>query len=152
MEFSHDDAGLAGQPIGYWSWAAHQSVIAHIRGGLARHGLAQPQWWVLNQVLESGEEGRGREELVRFLGGYLDVGETLHEEIDGLVAEGRVTQDAMGRLYVTPAGEKLRAEAMVTQRASRETIHDGIPDEEYVRALKVLQRMIHNTDGKAWHH
>ncbi|MET8177146.1 MarR family transcriptional regulator, partial [Streptomyces clavifer] len=28
----------------------------------------------------------------------------------------------------------------------------GIPDEDFVAALKVLQRMIHNVGGRAWHH
>lgn len=34
----------------------------------------------------------------------------------------------------------------------RAEIHEGISDEEYLLTLKVLQRMIHNTGGKAWHH
>ncbi|SCE08849.1 hypothetical protein GA0115244_116864 [Streptomyces sp. DvalAA-19] len=34
---------------------------------------------------------------------------------------------------------------------AREEIHAGIPDEESVAALKVLQRMIHNVGGTAWH-
>ncbi|MER7748490.1 hypothetical protein ABT013_24865 [Streptomyces bacillaris] len=34
---------------------------------------------------------------------------------------------------------------------AREEIHAGIPDEESEAALKVLQRMIHNVGGTAWH-
>lgn len=34
----------------------------------------------------------------------------------------------------------------------REQAHDGISDEEYLVTLKVLQRMIHNVGGEAWHH
>ncbi|NEE08899.1 MarR family transcriptional regulator, partial [Streptomyces sp. SID7499] len=39
MNYSHDDAGLARQPIGYWSWAAHEATVTHIRSALAEHGL-----------------------------------------------------------------------------------------------------------------
>ncbi|NEE60965.1 MarR family transcriptional regulator, partial [Streptomyces sp. SID8455] len=71
MDYSHDDAGLARQPIGYWSWAAHDATVTHIRSALAEHGLTQPPWWVINQVIGAGEDGRGRAEVVTLLGGYL---------------------------------------------------------------------------------
>ena len=50
MRFSHPDDELLTQPIGYWSWAANQSVVGHIRTALATIELSQPQWWVLNQL------------------------------------------------------------------------------------------------------
>lgn len=31
---------------------------------------------------------------------------------------------------------------------AREEIHEGVTDEEFVAALKVLQRMIHNVGGR----
>lgn len=74
MDYSHDDAGLARQPIGYWSWAAHEATVTHIRSALAEHGLTQPPWWVLNQLDGADEEGRGRAELVTMLSGYLHTG------------------------------------------------------------------------------
>ncbi|SCE11699.1 DNA-binding transcriptional regulator, MarR family [Streptomyces sp. BpilaLS-43] len=152
MDYSHDDAGLARQPIGYWSWAAHVATVGHIRAALAEHGLTQPPWWVLNQLVEAGEAGRPRAEVVATLRGYLDVGDTLEPEIDTLIAQGHVTQDPAGRLRLTAEGHTLRTEAY--ERVGRATaeIHTGIRDEEFVAALKVLQRMIHNVGGKAWHH
>ncbi|MFZ4283174.1 MarR family transcriptional regulator, partial [Streptomyces rhizosphaericola] len=60
MDYSHDDAGLARQPIGYWSGAAHGATVAHIRAALAEHGLTQPPWWVLNQAGGAGAGGGGR--------------------------------------------------------------------------------------------
>ncbi|HEV7626030.1 MAG TPA: MarR family transcriptional regulator, partial [Streptomyces sp.] len=45
-----------------------------------------------------------------------------------------------------------QAELAQLQRSLRARIHSDIPEEEYVRTLKVLQRMIHNVGGHAWHH
>ncbi|MFF1921010.1 MarR family winged helix-turn-helix transcriptional regulator [Streptomyces sp. NPDC058221] len=152
MNYSHDDEGLARQPIGYWSWAAHIATVGHIRAALAEHGLTQPRWWVLNQLADADEPGRPRAEVVAMLRGYLDVGGGMEPEIDTLVDRALVTQDAGTRLRLTPEGRELRTRAYArVSRASAE-IHDGIPPEEFVRTMKVLQRMIHNVGGKAWHH
>ncbi|GGY75758.1 MarR family transcriptional regulator [Streptomyces nitrosporeus] len=152
MDYSHDDTRLALQPIGYWSWAAHDATVTHIRAALAEHGLTQPPWWVLNQLVGADGEGRPRSEVVALLRGYLDVGDALEPEIDTLVARGLVTQDRTARLRLTPEGHALRDKAYERVARARAEIHDGIPDEEFVAALKVLQRMIHNVGGRAWHH
>ncbi|MEU8673809.1 MarR family winged helix-turn-helix transcriptional regulator [Streptomyces sp. NPDC048560] len=152
MDYSHDDAGLARQPIGYWSWAAHEATVTHIRAALAEHGLTQPPWWVLNQLTDADEAGRPRAEVVATLRGYLHVGDALEPEIDALVGRDLVTEDATTRLRLTTAGHALRAEAAERVGRARAEIHTGIADEEFVAALKVLQRMIHNVGGKAWHH
>ncbi|MFD7661557.1 MarR family winged helix-turn-helix transcriptional regulator [Streptomyces sp. NPDC059788] len=151
MEYSHPDAELAGQPIGYWAWAAHTAAVTHIRAGLARHGLGQPQWWVLNQ-LAGHADGRDRAEVTDMLKGYLDVGaEALAADIDALRDRGLLTLDG-GRLHITGEGAEVHARCAALQKEMRATLHDGIGDEEYVRTLKVLQRMIHNVGGKMWHH
>ncbi|PCG87548.1 transcriptional regulator [Streptomyces sp. WZ.A104] len=153
MDYSHDDAGLARQPIGYWSWAAHMATVTHIRAALAEHGLTQPPWWVLNQLNDAGEEGRERGELVTMLSGYLETGaDGMEEAVEGLLRQGLVTEDSGTRLRMTAEGRALRDKAFArVSRASTE-IHEGIPEGEFVAALKVLQRMIHNVGGKAWHH
>ncbi|MGW2324906.1 MarR family winged helix-turn-helix transcriptional regulator [Streptomyces sp. NPDC001700] len=151
MEYSHSDTELIRQPIGYWSWAASKAVVTYIRAGLSEFGLSQPQWWVLNQVFDGGEDGRTRDEVRAVLQGYLDVGTALEPEIDALLSRGLLTTTAQ-RLRLTPEGRDLRARAAERQVAMRERIHDGIPDEDYVATLKILQRMIHNTNGQAWHH
>ncbi len=152
MQFSHPDAELAGQPIGYWSWAAHKAAVGHIREALAEHGVSQPQWWVLAQLAGS-EDGRTREELADLLSPYLDVGRPLMEaEMDGVVAAGWADQDGAERLRLTPEGAAFHAELAALQSSLRARIHTGIPDEEYVRTLKVLQRMIHNVGGRYRHH
>lgn len=152
MDYSHDDAELARQPIGYWAWAAHDAAVTHIRAGLAEHGLTQPPWWVLNQLVDADERGRPRAEVVATLRGYLNVGDSLEPEIDTLVARGVVTQDPDTRLRLTPGGHALHAKAAERVGRALADIHDGVTDEEYVATLKVLQRMIHNVGGTAWHH
>jgi hypothetical protein len=151
IRYSHPDGELAGQPIGYWSWAAHKAVVGHIREALGRHGVTQPQWWVLAQLADAGD-GRTREELTAVLGGYLDAGGLLDAEMDSVVARGWAEQDRAERLRITAEGAQLHGELARLQRTLRARIHDGIADEEYVQALKVLQRMIRNVGGHAWHH
>jgi len=151
MEYSHSDTELIRQPIGYWSWAAHEAVVTYIREGLSEFGLSQPAWWILNQVRDGGEDGRTRDEVRAVLQGYLDAGAALEPEMDALLDRGLLTTTAQ-RLHLTPEGRALRDRAAQRQLTMRERIHDGIPDEDYVATLKVLQRMIHNTNGKAWHH
>ncbi|MGA6171366.1 MarR family winged helix-turn-helix transcriptional regulator [Streptomyces sp. NPDC012600] len=154
MDYTHDDAGLARQPIGYWSWAAHEATVTHIRAALAEHGLTQPPWWVLNQLDgPGGAEGRDRSGLTTMLSGYLDTGtDGMETAVDELLERGLITQDDGSRLRITPEGRALRGRAYERVTRASAEIHAGIPDEEFVAALKVLQRMIHNVGGKAWHH
>ncbi|MFE9934187.1 MarR family transcriptional regulator [Streptomyces sp. NPDC005533] len=152
MEYSHSDAELVRQPIGYWSWAAYDAVVARTRSALAGIGTTQPQWWVLAQVAVA-EEGRTRAEVTAVLRGYLALGEeALGEEIDTTIARGWITQDAGERLGMTPEGRKFYEEAAALQERLRDERHAGISDEEYLTTLKVLQRFIHNTGGRARHH
>ncbi|MGW2281901.1 MarR family winged helix-turn-helix transcriptional regulator [Streptomyces sp. NPDC001770] len=151
MEYSHSDAELVEQPIGYWSWAAHKAVVTNIRAGLAEFGVTQPQWWVLNQVA-ADENGRTRAQVTAVLQGYLDVGASLANEIDGLLGRHLLTLDGEDRLRPTSEGDAVRRRCAQRQTEMRKQAHDGITDEEYVITLKVLQRMIHNVGGEAWHH
>ncbi|WP_030720714.1 hypothetical protein [Streptomyces sp. NRRL F-2580] len=152
MEYSHSDAELVRQPIGYWSWAAYDAVVTRTRGALAGIGTTQPQWWVLAQVALA-EEVKTRAEVTEVLRGYLAVGEeALGEEIDTTIARGWITQDAGERLGITPEGRKFYDEAAALQGRLWDERHAGISDEEYLITLKVLQRFIHNTGGRARHH
>ncbi|WP_445395379.1 MarR family winged helix-turn-helix transcriptional regulator [Streptomyces sp. LE64] len=153
MEYTHDDQGLARQPIGYWSWATYDAVVPFIRAGLAEHGLAQPQWWILNQLADS-PGGRPLPDLVALLSGYLDDLETTIEaETGDLVRRGLAdTEEGTAQVRITEAGRALREAAAATQQARMATLHAGVSEAEYVATVKVLQRMIHNVGGRAWHH
>ncbi len=151
--YSHSDADLLNQPIGYWSSAAGAAVVNHIRTALAELGLTQPQWWILNQLLDAPPEGRDRDEVVAVLRGYLETGESaLRHNIGALHDRGLVTEDAAGRIALTEAGRELRDGVAARQRDILAEIREGVTDEDYVHTLKVLQRMIHNVGASAWHH
>ncbi|MGW7135390.1 MarR family winged helix-turn-helix transcriptional regulator [Streptomyces xanthophaeus] len=152
MEYSHDDAELIRQPIGYWSWAAYDAVVGRTRAALAELGTTQPQWWVLAQVA-TATEVKTRDEVTAVLRNYLAVGEAvLDEETDTLVVRGWITQDASGRLGITPEGREFFDRAATLQEDLWAERHAGISDEEYLITLKVLQRFVHNVGGRAWHH
>ncbi|RZN00396.1 MarR family transcriptional regulator, partial [Streptomyces alfalfae] len=94
--YSHADADLVNQPIGYWSSAAGSAVVHHIRTMLAEMGLTQPQWWILNQLVDA-PEGRSRDEVVAVLRGYLDTGDgALLHDVSALHDRGLITEDAAG--------------------------------------------------------
>jgi MarR family transcriptional regulator, organic hydroperoxide resistance regulator len=152
MEYSHPDDELVKQPIGYWGWAAQNAVVTYIRAGLAEFDVTQPQWWVLAQLATSEGGTKTREEVSTVLHGYLAVGSTLQPEIDALLDRKLITDDGGGRLRLTKEGDVVYRTCAERQTAMRAQVHDGIPDTEYVTTLKVLQRMIHNVGGKAWHH
>ncbi|MEV6764256.1 MarR family winged helix-turn-helix transcriptional regulator [Streptomyces sp. NPDC051105] len=152
MEYSHSDAELIHQPIGYWSWAAHKAVVTRARAALAEIGTTQPQWWVLGQVARADGDGT-RDEVSRILRGYLDTGpEAMEEEIDSTIAHGWITQAPGGLLSLTEEGRAFYGKAAAVQAELQAERHAGISDEEYLTTLKVLQRFIHNTGGSAWHH
>ncbi|MGW0946401.1 MarR family transcriptional regulator [Streptomyces sp. NPDC002623] len=152
MEYSHSDTELIRQPIGYWSWAASKAVVTRIRASLADMGTTQPQWWVLAQVARA-DTVKTRDEVSRLLRNYLDEGsESIESEIDTTIVQGWVTEDAEGRLGLTAEGEAFYDKAAALQEVLSAERHAGISDEEYLTTLKVLQRFIHNTGGRAWHH
>ncbi|MEU5235833.1 MarR family winged helix-turn-helix transcriptional regulator [Streptomyces lydicus] len=152
MQYSHSDAELIQQPIGYWSWAAYKAVVTRTRAALAGIGTTQPQWWVLAQVARA-DTARTRDEVSRVLRGYLDTGpEAMDSEIDETLARGWLTEDAEGRLRLTADGRTFYEEAAALQGELWAERHAGISDEEYLTTVKVLQRFIHNTGGRAWHH
>ncbi|MEU5956995.1 MarR family winged helix-turn-helix transcriptional regulator [Streptomyces sp. NPDC047525] len=149
--YSHSDEDLIDQPIGYWASAAGEAVVHHIRTMLAESGLTQPEWWILNQIV--ADDGRDKAAVLATLRGYLNVGDgSLQHDIRALHERGLLTEDADGRLRITDEGRALRDNTALRQQKTRAEIHEGIPDEEYIRTLKVLQRMIHNVGGSAWHH
>ncbi|MEU0200236.1 MULTISPECIES: MarR family winged helix-turn-helix transcriptional regulator [unclassified Streptomyces] len=151
MEYSHNDAELIRQPIGYWSWAAYKAVVDRTRAALAGIGTTQPQWWVLAQVARA-DTAKTRDEVSRLLRDYLDTGsETLESEIDSTITRGWITEDSEGVLTLTAEGRAFYDKAAALQDELWAERHAGVSDEEYLTTLKVLQRFIHNTGGRAWH-
>ncbi|WP_030725117.1 hypothetical protein [Streptomyces sp. NRRL S-237] len=152
MEYSHDDAELVRQPIGYWSRAASDAVVTRIREVLAGIGTTQPQAWILDRIADA-ELPPTRDGVIGVLSGYAAAGiDDLEEEIDATIARGWVAQDPDGHLELTAGGKDFYARMALTQAELWQERHRGISDEEYVITLKVLQRFIHNTGGHGRHH
>ncbi|KPC88509.1 transcriptional regulator [Streptomyces sp. NRRL WC-3753] len=155
MDYSHTDTELVRQPIGYWTWAAYKAVVTRTRAALAELGTTQPQWWVLAQVARA-DTPKTRAEVSELLRNYLDTGpEAMESEIDATVTAGWIVQDAEtsdSRLSLTPEGRAFFEKAAALQDDLWTERHAGISDEEYLTTMKVLQRVIHNTGGRAWHH
>ncbi|MEV0263113.1 MarR family winged helix-turn-helix transcriptional regulator [Streptomyces sp. NPDC050617] len=140
------DEVLASQPIGYWSGVAHQAVIKHLRDAMARQGITQPQWWILNQV-DSSPNGQTREELADRLASVADGPYEISRSVDLLLHQEWLAADEDDRFQLTDAGRAAKARIKQLVIDLRAEMHDGITDEEYVAALKVLRRMIRNTGG-----
>ncbi|MFC8172340.1 hypothetical protein [Streptomyces sp. NPDC057325] len=68
--------------------------------------------------------------------------------LDVLVERMLLVSDADGRLRITDEDRALHQRAAETQQAGRRQVHTGIPDEEYLITLKVLQRMMRNAGGE----
>ncbi|MGW2006858.1 MarR family winged helix-turn-helix transcriptional regulator [Streptomyces nigrescens] len=145
-----DVTALAAQPIAYWTWAAAQALLRHIRGAMAREDLSQPQWWTLSHV-DGAERGLTRVEVCARLDAYLgELGpDAMGHAVDSLLHRGWLIADGAGRLTLTDDGRaaKVRIKSLVD--GLRSEIHEGITDEEYAAALTVLQRMIRNVGGAA---
>ncbi|MCX5204135.1 MarR family winged helix-turn-helix transcriptional regulator [Streptomyces sp. NBC_00237] len=134
------DADLASQPVAYWTGVASHAVKNLLRDSMARYDVTQPQWWVLNRV----DATPTRAEVIAVLA---DVAETRYDVprvIDQLLHRGWLAADADDRLSLTESGRAGRAEIKQLVTGLRAQVHEGVTDEEYVAALKVLRRMTAN--------
>ncbi|MGW1892277.1 MarR family winged helix-turn-helix transcriptional regulator [Streptomyces sp. NPDC002004] len=139
------DDVLATQPIGYWSGLAHTTVTRHLRDAMARIDVTQPQYWVLNRV-NGGSAAPSREEVVIQLTPLADGQHEIARVVDQLLHRGWLRIDAAQRLHLTDAGQAARMGLRELVTELRAVVHEGISDEEYVVALKVLRRMVANVE------
>lgn len=137
---------LATQPIGYWSGRTHAAVTRYLRDAMARVDVTQPQYWVLNRV-NSGPTEPSRDEVISQLTSLADGPHEIARVVDQLLHRSWLRVDAEQRLHLTEAGEEARARLRTLATEQRTVVHQGISDEEYVAALKVLRRMIANVEG-----
>ncbi|MEW1724789.1 MarR family winged helix-turn-helix transcriptional regulator [Streptomyces sp. NPDC093109] len=140
------DDMLATQPIGYWSGLAQAAVTRQLRDAMARIDVTQPQYWVLNRV-NGGSAAPSREEVVIQLTPLADGPHEIARVIDQLFHRGWLRIDAGRRLQLTDAGEAARVRLRELVTELRGVVHEGISDEEYVAALKVLRRMVANVEA-----
>ncbi|GHF29235.1 hypothetical protein GCM10010218_07990 [Streptomyces mashuensis] len=143
------DDKLATQPIGYWSGLVHTAVTRHLRDAMAKIDVTQPQYWVLNRV-NGGTTPPTREEVVTQLTPLADGEHEIARVVDQLLHRGWLRLDAEQHLHLTDPGETARVRVRELATELRSVVHQGISDEEYVAALKVLRTMVANvTDHTA---
>lgn len=143
---NQEDAALAESPVGLWASVAERAVIEYADGLLAVKDSNRTHAGVLNKLFEN-EGGLTRDELRVELTGYIDPG-TVDPAADDLVRRGWAEEADGGRLRITADGTKARTELLDILIGSREHIHRGISDEEYVAMIKVLRRFIINCGGE----
>ncbi|MER5311800.1 MarR family winged helix-turn-helix transcriptional regulator [Streptomyces sp. NPDC002773] len=137
---------LATQPVGYWTGLAHSTVTAHLRDAMARVDVTQPQYWVLNHV-HAGARSPSRKEVVTQLTPLADGPHEIARVVDQLHHRGWLRTDDGHRLHLTETGEAARVRIRALATEMRAVVHEGISDEEYVAALKVLRRMVANAEA-----
>jgi DNA-binding MarR family transcriptional regulator len=140
------DDMLANQPVGYWCGLTHATVTRYLRDAMAKVDVTQPQYWVLNRV-NGGPTAPSREEAVAQLTHLADGPYDIARVIDQLLHREWLRIDDEQRLYLTDAGETARARLRDLATEVRAVVHQGISDEEYVAALKVLRKMVANVEG-----
>ncbi|MFI5802131.1 MarR family winged helix-turn-helix transcriptional regulator [Streptomyces sp. NPDC051561] len=136
------DADLASQPVAYWAGLTGTTVKNLLRDEMARLDVTQPQWWVLNRV----DAAPTRAEVVDALAAVADSPHDTSRVIDQLLHRGWLALDD-SRLSLTEAGREGRARVKELVTGLRVRVHDGVSDEEYVAALKVMRRMIRNVEA-----
>jgi hypothetical protein len=138
---------LVKQPIGYWSGEAYRRIARALRESLARNGLSQPQWWVLNR-LDDPSRVWTRSGLVDELKPFSDneQGLDVSVEIDRLIDNGLASAEAD---VVTMTGEGAARLGAARERNGRthQDMRSGIDDEEYAVTIDVLRRIVGNLGG-----
>ncbi|WP_418955258.1 MarR family winged helix-turn-helix transcriptional regulator [Streptomyces tritici] len=137
------DDMLAAQPIGYWCGLVQAAVTRPLRDAMARIDVTQPQYWVLNRV-NGGPTPPSRDEVVAQLSHLADGPHEIGRAVDQLLHRAWLRVDGEERLWLTDAGEAGRVRIRELASEVRAVVHQGISDEEYVAALKVLRRMLAN--------
>ncbi|AXK33972.1 MarR family transcriptional regulator [Streptomyces armeniacus] len=146
----HTDAELAQHPVGYWTGAAHEAVIRYINAEHAKAGVTQRHWMTLNALLRN-EGGLTREEVTDQLSRYMtpQIGDvsTYPAVLDDLLGRGWVAAGPDGRLTLTGEGHAGRARVAGRTEGIRAVLHEGVTDEEYAAAVRVLRRITANAGG-----
>ncbi|MFF5504937.1 MarR family winged helix-turn-helix transcriptional regulator [Streptomyces roseolus] len=142
------DEALASQPVGYWSGLVHAAVTRRLRDEMARIDVTQPQYWVLNHVTYRPVPPT-RQEVAEELTPLADGPHEIPRVVDQLLHRVWLRADADDRFHLTDAGEAARVRVRALATDLRAEVHEGISDEEYVAALKVLRRMAANAGADA---
>ncbi|MCQ0001715.1 MarR family transcriptional regulator [Streptomyces sudanensis] len=141
------DEDLAAQPVGYWSGVVNRAVIRYLRDTMASVDLTQPLWWALNRLVAAGGDGVTREALTGGLVPLADDPDEVPRLPERLLHRGWATEDEAGLLRPTDAAAAAHARGKALVAEARARMHEGVPDEEYAAALRVLRRIARNAEA-----
>lgn len=136
------------QPIGFWTTRAGEAVAARTRGALADVGVSQPQWWVLHQ-LSLHPDGMDRAAMIETIGPN-DTTRVIEDALLSTSARAWTVDDGT-RLAVTELGTAMFQRAARVQDDLQAERMQGISEADFVTTIEVLQRIISNVGGDAWH-
>lgn len=139
---------LAAQPIGYWSGATHRTVVGKIRSDLALESLTQPGWWILNHV-EGAPGSWTSATLTERLQPFDDQGTDFAATFDDLAERGWLAHGGDATMTLTPTGHDGLQRARARSKTTGSQTLAGISTDEFVAALNVLRRIIHNLGGNS---
>lgn len=97
--------------------------------------------------MNGGPAAPSREEVVAQLTHLADGPYEIARVVDQLLHREWLRTDDGQLLHLTDAGEAARARLRELATEVRAVVHNGISDEEYVAALKVLRTMVANVEG-----
>ena len=135
------------QPIGYWTGEAYRRIATAIRASLAKEGLTQPQWWMLNHVAKGDwKQDALLDKLGRFNAN--EQGLDLLNEHDDLIERGWLTREpATEQLTLTAEGEAGRRRTWERNGDAHRSMIAGVSEAEYDACITVLQRIVGNLGG-----
>jgi DNA-binding MarR family transcriptional regulator len=133
------------KPIGYWLNRTDRAITASMDGMLAELGLTRTAWQVLNVIGDATETTDAH--VLSFLAANADA-PTLSAAIDTALADGWAARTAAGHLRLTPDGRVRLAEVGRRVEEFRDLSMAGISLDEYATAIRVLERMAGNLEGR----
>lgn len=129
-------------PIGYWLKKADQLLTARIDEAQQVNGVTRLEWQLLNTLHERGSASF--EHLAAALHPFADA-PALVEALERLVQREAVESSPGTPEYrLTPSGGRLHAAAAASQDALRRRAMEGISENDYATAVRVLQRIVQN--------
>ena len=132
-------------PIGYWVKRADELLTQRINEAQQENGLSRLEWLVLNVVHEQGSASF--QSIADALSPFSDAA-TLVEAIERFVQREVFESEGAGSTVyrLTSAGRRLHAAALRSQERLRTRAFDGISEDEYVTAIRVLQMVVKNLE------
>jgi len=131
-------------PIGYWIKQADNRLTAQINAAQSAHGVSRSEWQTLNTLKETG--GAPREQIFETMRAFVD-----EPGFDGILRSlrerGWIEARASGEFQLTEEGRRQYDIIFATQKEVRQRAMQGISEEDYLSAVRVLQQIVTNLGG-----